>query len=216
MAKVKSTKDGLQAGTAGSAKKSLSGQSKSVIAVKDGNTRTFSRLTWDFLPPDKNGWVLSSETPDEPIIKKLNSDNSDNDDTDQSLLDARAEYTNVFGATPIETLTADELLSAINEKTQSDLDELTKGLTEKELTQEDLDLNGEWAKAGKKVGDVVFVTADGALVEKPVTPVTTESKPPVTQTEKKAVTPAKAAKPKAAKKVVTKASKGGTGNGENA
>ena len=210
MAKVvKDKKDGLRAGTAGNTKSLSAVDSKSVTAVKDGNTRVFSRLTWDFLPPDKNGWALSSETPKDVKTVKIQTSANELSDDEKALLEARTEYKNVFGEGAEDNLTVDELNDAVSAKIQGDQDELLKGLTEKVLTQDDLDLNPEWAKAGKKVGETIHVNAEGILNEtvKPVE--TPQSETPKTPAKAPVAKAEKVAKPKTARKVVVKKPEGG-------
>lgn len=43
-----------------------------LIAHKDGETRGFTKVVWDLLPPNKNGWKIgNTEKPKKKVSKKV-------------------------------------------------------------------------------------------------------------------------------------------------
>lgn len=121
---------------------------KLITATRNGKTRTFSTLTWGLLPPDKDGWQLSSEKPAD--LKPVQGGSYvDTRSVEQIALDnAIAAYKAKFGTDPEEGQTTEDILDLIND------DEDESNFIEFEMNQEYLDTHPEVAAQGIKVGDV--------------------------------------------------------------
>lgn len=168
MTKVKQSQS-RKTGTASvSAKdqKALEGKSF-ILAEKDGSERTFSKNIWDNLPEDKQGWKEIQEKPDDIAPSA----------EDQEIID---RYKEAFGEEAEESLDVrvmQRLLSQLEgeqSKVKADptkkADPVKKADPAKEveanpavetvdhiITQEDLDLDPELAKSGKKVGETIQI-----------------------------------------------------------
>lgn len=127
MAKVANKKTGKAQGASPATSKSNS----DVIATRNGQQRTFSRLLWNELPPSKEGWSEVKESPKEPTLTTSVDDK------------AKAGATGSGKKEPVEDPKKDK-----------------KEPITKVLTQDDLDLNPELAEQGFKVGDTVEFDED--------------------------------------------------------
>lgn len=79
-----------------------------VVALKNGLPRTFTRVMWDHLPANKEGWKQVVETPKLPAPKQ---------ETQSSTYeDAVKEYTELFSEAPGQDLSLDDLNAAIADK----------------------------------------------------------------------------------------------------
>lgn len=82
-----------------------------VVALKNGRERTFTRVMWDHLPANKEGWKEVVEAPKMPTPKPATQN-----DPAQSYTDSVKEYTELFGEAPGQDLSIEDLNSAIAAK----------------------------------------------------------------------------------------------------
>ena len=158
MTKVKSIKAGKRAGKvpADAKEKAVIDGKKLVSATRDGKTRTFTTLTWELLPPNKDGWVLSSEKPADLSANTGANGNVDTRSAEQRKLDdAIAAYKETFGKDPEEGQTVEQLNQAVKDYDEDDYIEI-------EVSQEFLDTHPDVAAQGIKVGDIYKVKEDEA------------------------------------------------------
>lgn len=161
MAQVKKNKNDLQAGTSSVGKASASTDSKSeIVAMRNGVKRTFSRLTFDFLPLNRDGsrdgWVEVSETPSSPKLKIVNTD----DDAAKALKDAREKYLSVFEVEAEDDATVETIEQDIEEQRLLNEGGGTEGFVDFVIDQDYLDTHPDIAEMGKKVGDVIKVAPE--------------------------------------------------------
>lgn len=161
MTKVKNTTKngkGKQAGKVSAkgadSQNDQSANSSIIMAERNGLTRKFTKLTWGLLPPDKEGW---SEVIGKPADLPTGGNDGGTVLTDEqkaiAFQTAFAKYKELHEEDPEDGLTTEEL-EELNSTKQAEID---ANQVDHVLTQDDLDLNPQWAEEGHKVGDTIKV-----------------------------------------------------------
>lgn len=149
MAKVSKVNTGKAQG----ADKPEHNSNSDILVEKDGKRRAFTKLIWDHLPPEKEGWTEVKEIPSEPPAKAVDKVK------DPAKVSGKNEP-----KTKVEKVEdpANPATEGSKEKVKEIPSESTTSKTKTIIvTQEDLDANPEFVEAGILVGDSLEIEEDG-------------------------------------------------------